>query len=166
DRNPAQALAYLARAIRAEPESDSAQSLLANLLLYRTWPRPVAELRLADVELAHLSDDGRLFAAIDGGRVRLWDTRTLQRVGAIQQSEVVESLDLSQDGGRALIFSPGVAQLWDTRTAKPLLGRIDLGDKSRALLSPDGRWLALDQGGKTLVLRHIGTNVEHRISFP
>ncbi len=166
DRNPAQALAYLARVIRAEPESVPAQSLLADLLLYRTWPRPVAELRLADVELAHLSDDGRLFAMVDGGRVRLWDTRTLQRAGDIRQPEAVESLDISQDGRRLLILSPGLAQLWDTRTGKSLLGRIDLGDKSHALLSPDGRWLALDQGGKTLALRHIGTNVEHRISFP
>ncbi|HKH45433.1 MAG TPA: hypothetical protein VKM72_12275, partial [Thermoanaerobaculia bacterium] len=166
DDVPAHALAYLARAIREEPESVPAQSLLAGLLLYRTWPRPIRELRLSDVELAHLSDDGRLFAAIDGGRVRLWDTRTLQRAGVINQSEAVESLDVSQDGRRILILSPGLAQLRDIRTGTSLLGSIELGEKSRARLSPDGRWLALDQGGKTLVLKHVGTNVEHKISFP
>lgn len=165
-RNSAHALAYVARALRAEPGSVPAQSLLTDLLLDKAWPRPFRELRLDDVELAHLSDDGGLYAAVGDGKIRLWDTRTLQRIGEIKQPEAVESLDVSLDGRRILILSPGMAQLWDTRTGKPLLGRIDLGEQSRALLSPDGRWLALAQGGTTLVLRQIGTQVAHTVSFP
>lgn len=166
ESNPAHALAHLARALRSEPESVPAQSLLTDLLLYSSWPRPVSELRLADAASVSLSEDGRLFAAVtESGRVRLWDTRTLQQVGEIKQSAAVESLDISRDGRRILVLSPGSAQLWDTRIGRSLR-RFELGERSRVLLSPDGRWLAWAPGDQTLTLTQVGTGLEHKISFP
>lgn len=166
DSHPARALAYLARAIRAEPENVGAQSLLTDLLLGKSWQRPRAELRVTNADSVQLSEDGRIFAAIlEGGRVRLWDTQTLQRVGEVQQSNAVGSLEISRDGRRLLIVSPGTAQLWDTRTGKPLWAS-NLGEKSQVLLSPDGFWLALAPGDLTLVLRRVDTGREHEIRFP
>jgi WD40 repeat protein len=163
---PAHALAYLARALRNEPESVVAQSLLTGLLFGKAWPRPIAELRLDGADSVHLSENGRFFAAVSGlGTVRVWDTRTLRQIGTVHKIDVAESLALSRDGRRMLIISPAWAQLWDVPTGQ-LLRSVKLGEKSQVLLSPDGRWLALAAGDRTLVLRQVGTNLEHRILLP
>jgi WD40 repeat protein len=166
DSAPAHALAFLARAIRAEPESVAAQSLLSDLLLYRSWPRPIAELRFTDVDSVHLNEDGRIFAAVtETGRIRLYDTRTLRMVGEVRQSDAVNFLGISGDGRRILIIAPVTAQLWDARTGRKL-GSFELGEKSHAQLSPDGQWLALARDDRTLILWQSDTGVKHRISFP
>jgi WD40 repeat protein len=151
ESNPKHALAYLARAIRLAPESVPAQSLLTDLLLYKSWSRPVNELRINDTASVDLSDDGRFFAAVgDDGTVRLWDTRTLQRVGKdVKQSQAVDSLDISRDGRRVLILSPGTAQLWDIQTGKPVLKPLELDEQTYALLSPDGQLRTTDLKGYT-----------------
>ncbi|HEX7186293.1 MAG TPA: WD40 repeat domain-containing protein [Thermoanaerobaculia bacterium] len=167
DSRPSHALAYLARALRADPDNIPAQSVLSDLLLGRAWPRPVAELRLADADSVHLSEDGRFFAAVsEDWTVRVWDTRTLQKTGTVRPEDAAESLELSRDGRRMLILSPALARLWDVRTGQPL-GRFPLREeRSHALLSPDGQWIALVYGGHTLVLRHIDTGKEREIRLP
>lgn len=152
DSNPAQALAYLARALREEPESIPAQSRLIDLLLYRHWPHPLTELRPEDAEWVELSDDGHLFVAVSegGGKIRIWDTQTLRQVGEVRQSLPIRGIDISQDGRLLLIVSPDTAGLWDTRTGKTLWQldpkdqeplRNEVGERGPRL-SPDGRWLA------------------------
>ncbi len=166
DSNPAQALAYLAQAIREEPESIPAQGLLTDLILYRSWPRPIAELRVGDAEWVQLSDDGHLFVAVSegGGRLRIWDTQTLQKVGEVKQALAIKSIEISRDGRRLLIVSPGVAYLWDTQTSTSLW-HVDL-EKGEVLprFSPDGRWLAWIRDRRTtLVLRDNNMHREREI---
>lgn len=167
DSNPGQALAYLARAIREEPESVPAQNMLADLLLYRSWPRPVRELRHGDAEWVELSDDGHLFVTVSksGEEIRIWDTQTLREVGEVRQSDAINSIEISRDGRRLLIVSPGTAQLWDTQTRKSLW-RTDLEQEAIPRLSPDGRWLAWIRDQKTLGIRDNNTRRQHAIITP
>ena len=162
--NPAQALAYLAQAIREEPASVPAQSLLTDLLLYRSWPRPAAELRREDAEWVQLSDDGHLFVAAskNGGKIRIWDTQTLRKVGEVQQGFAIKSIEISRDGRRLLVVSPDVAELWDVQSGRrPKY--LDLKDEAIPRLSPDGRWLAWIRDRQVLILRDNETNKEREI---
>ncbi|HYU30613.1 MAG TPA: WD40 repeat domain-containing protein [Thermoanaerobaculia bacterium] len=166
DSDPAQALAYLARSIREAPENIPTQSLLTDLLLYRRWPQPLAELRRDDAEWVQLSDDGHFFAAgTEGGqRLRIWDTQTLQKVGEIKQPNAIKTIAISRDGRRLLTVSPGTSQLWDIRTGTNLW-QIDPEEGEAAPeLSQDGRWLAWLRDRQTLVLRDNATRRERVIT--
>jgi len=162
DSDPAQALAYLARAIREEPESIPAQSLLTDLLLYRRWARPLAELRRDDAEWVQLSDDGHFFVATtEGGQMlRIWNTQTLRRVGKIHQLNAIQSIEISRDGRRLLIVYPGGSELWDVQSGESLW---QLEGEEVPKLAPDGRWLAWLRDPQTLVLRDNETHQERGI---
>jgi WD40 repeat protein len=113
-------LAYLARAIRHDPDALPPRALLLGLLTQHVLP--VAEMTLAEpIDWVAFNADGTRILTRSGGSVRLWDARTGQPVGQrLADAEPATVAAISADGERALTASPdGLARIWDTLTGEP-----------------------------------------------
>ena len=159
---PAHALAYLARVIRTEPENIAAQSLLTDLLLDRTWLRPVRVFRNPGEKAIYLSADGRRFiTSSPDGTLRVRDTQTFEPVGQpVHAKGSVEEVEL---GGERLLtaFEGDVIRLWDIRT-----GREARHIHGEVKLSPDGRWLLWSPDHERITLQEIDTGETFAIRTP
>jgi WD40 repeat protein len=140
-------LAYLAEALRTNPENGSARDLAATILLSKPWYLPVYAgwKHHSYVRAAHFSPDGELAVAIARHSVRLWNTRT----GAAASDEFIYPDDVS-----CAKFSPekmelataagALVQIRDTASGKPI--GIDLqheGEVQDLTYSPNGHQLAV-----------------------
>lgn len=145
DSRSSSALAYLADAVRIDPKNSTALSLLADLLLYRTWPLPVQEIRGDNDALffAELSPDGHLLLTGSvSGDVWLRDLRTGRRIGPLRnQRSMISAARFSRDGRRFVTISGDGAQIWDADTGQRTTG-IPEGFSFSAEFSPDGASLA------------------------
>ncbi|HEY2296069.1 MAG TPA: hypothetical protein VGM86_35670 [Thermoanaerobaculia bacterium] len=174
------ALAYLASAVRSDPQSIPARSLLLDLLLNKRWHLPVIVIpHDFPVDGAELSPDGKyvLTASNQGALgmlfklgepseapapehtpVSLWDAQTGQRLGQRfpipEEAAVVSSLSFSPDGRFIVGIEPfeNMALIWDVRTGQ-LVGEPlkHEGSVVAAEPSPDSR-LVLTASGATAQL--------------
>ncbi|MBI4904280.1 MAG: hypothetical protein HY820_11625 [Acidobacteria bacterium] len=103
---PAQALAYLARALRNAPESPKARAWAAALLSRNAPAMPVAEFdHGATIDVLVFSGDGsRLLSSNKAGKSKVWDTRTGRQTGPDLPGSA--AADLNRDGTLAALNDP------------------------------------------------------------
>ncbi len=114
------ALAYLARALRTDPDAPMARGLLIAHLARQVMP--LAELT-HDATLARASINAastHVLTVTTGGAVHLWDVRT-GTGQPLPTSEAATTAMFSPDGLRVLTAAEdGLVRLWDTETATPI----------------------------------------------
>jgi WD40 repeat protein len=153
-----QAMAYLSRALREDPASMAARSLIFDLLIRRTerspdkpferggndYPFTHQPIRLPErVISAAFSHDGRwLVTASFDGSAQVWDVETGSRIGSpMLHHTLVNSAAFSPDNSRVVTASQdGVGQVWDAASGlaigQPMRHE---GPVTYATFSPDGR---------------------------
>jgi WD40 repeat protein len=159
DSRPSSALAYLAHAARTDPKHSMALSWLADLLLYRTWPLPLGEIRVdAGITFAELSPDGRLLlTGAPNGQAVLWDLRTGRRINLSPvHPEALLFGRFSPDGRRVLTISGQTIRIWETGTGKRIAELREDIPVFLAAFSPDGASLAVASQGQ-VVFRAVGS---------
>jgi len=120
------ALAYLARAVRANPKNHAAMDRLYTALISQhSWFLPQTEpLRHGDaVNSASFSPDGtRIVTASDDKTARLWDAHTGKPIGQpMRHGDKVKTAFFSPDGNRVITASwDRTARLWDGHTGKQI----------------------------------------------
>ena len=137
-----QALAYLARGVRKDPDNLQVRSLLLARLLHRDWARLLTTLHHAgEVHAAALSPDGRaIAAAVDDGTVQIWQAPDGNPAGPpLRHAAPVTAVEWSPDGRRLATVAAG-AFLWDPTTGR-LIARVGSEAAHAAHFSPDGRLL-------------------------
>ncbi|SEN91656.1 WD-40 repeat-containing protein [Nitrosospira multiformis] len=119
------ALAYLAHAVRLNPEGTASRTLLVNLLQQRSWFLPVGEpMRHEDtVWIAQFSPHGTKVVSVSlDDKAQLWNAKTGKPVGEpMRHEDTVWIAQFSLDGTKVVTASKDkTARLWDAKTAKPL----------------------------------------------
>jgi WD40 repeat protein len=114
------ALAYLARAIRHDPDALPPRALLLGLLTRQALP--VAEMIPDEpIAWAAFNAEGTRVLAHAGDAVHVWDVRTGQSVGSLAAARPISAAAIAPDGARALTAgSNGVVRTWDTATGEPI----------------------------------------------
>ncbi len=167
DSSPAHALAYLARAVDREPEVFDYRTLLIYVLLGKSWPLPMDELRHPDEDWVVFSADARHVAIVlKDGTVLFHQTDGLQPLGKVQARELVDEVHISAGGRVAVtVSSAGRARLWDVPAGKEL-GHYELG---RLLCTTDADLVCteLSADGKLLLVRNAVEEGDQgdRVSF-
>ena len=123
--NNAQSLAYLAEALRMNPENREASGLTAVMLTQLGWHVPLTRSMQHDdaVRTAEFSPDGQKLVTLSSDNTaRLWDAATGKPVGEpMKHHGYVYSARFSPDGQHVLTASTdGTARLWDAASGKPL----------------------------------------------
>jgi WD40 repeat protein len=157
---PQEALACIADALRHDPESLSARSLLFDILLDRSWLLPVREARYSDSTEIAIAKDGHTAAVLTtAGQVRLLDLDTWRPLDPpLREESPIVSMELSADGRHLLTETGSAARLWDLRSRRAIGGPYpgqedsiscldaacglllhDLGETSRILDAATGR---------------------------
>ncbi len=158
----AQALAYLARALRSDPDNLAARGATFDLLLRRGWPLPLTMARYSrdgePVNDIRISEDRTRAVTRSSGTVLLWDARTGELLRALtQDDDKASSFQLSPAGERVLATlakkpdeSNNPVHLWNARTGEPI-GQPLAHEKpiSVASFSPDGERVATGSLDKT-----------------
>ena len=130
--NDAQALAYLAQALRLDPENDNAVALTGALLSQRSWAVPLFTLTPPrrtigrSIDFAHFNPDGRRVLTLHPGQqfalAMLWDGESGKPMGTlfVFKGGRISSSTLKKFDARVLTISSedGGAMLWDVATDK------------------------------------------------
>ncbi len=146
-----QALAYLARALRRNPESLEAQSLLTTQLLQRTWPFPIALLHNDEDRTVQFSENGRFFVMISRfGTARVYETWSLRAVGSeITLGARARILAIGGQGRLLAVatsetYRNDLVRILDARTGRPVKPSFRAEDLAlMADFSPDEQWLSI-----------------------
>jgi WD40 repeat protein len=168
ERHPAPALAYLARAVRLDPENLPARGWLTNLLVHSAWLLPAKELQKVDaVRGLRFSQDGRRVLVFDETAAWVWETATGRRIGPPIRFEHPRAASLSRDGRLLfLLDQEDNGRLWETKTGEPLGPAAPLGGVVSFQLSPDGLLLAVTRNDGTADLLETRTgSLLHRLAL-
>jgi tetratricopeptide (TPR) repeat protein len=148
---PAEALAWLAAALRARPDFPEARSAALDLLQNHTWHLPESTVSLGHpVTAVDFAPPSSLWLALGGksSTVVRWDLES-RRVEATLfplESAPVRSLTVDETGRFAVIERAGTALLCDAANLKPIrdLGPLPEKNAPHAVIafSPDGLLLA------------------------
>jgi len=145
----APAFAYLARAVRLNPESVGSRSLLLDLLLHRDWALARATLRhRSDVQAARFTPDGRLLVTASAdGTAGVWEAATGRLLRSLAHGgREVTACEVSPDG-RLVVVASGSGWGWTVSSWELATGRrlATVPFARRPILSrhfdPTGRWL-------------------------
>jgi WD40 repeat protein len=139
----ADALPYLASALRLDPDHLPAQAYTVSLLSRRNWPLPIRVTRGdAEFESVRLSPDGRLILSTSrNGQAQIWDAETGEARGpAMMHQGVITAAGFSRDGMRLVTASEDrTASVWDVATGRRIAGPLKHAEAvSWAGLTPDG----------------------------
>lgn len=173
-----EALAYLAAALRLDPESAAARGRVFALLLDSVNPIPSGPLRHGSPVLsASFSPDGTRLVTASENLLQVWDAATGQPQGEpLQHHRQVDQVSFSQDGRRLVTASGKVVQVWDAdgqqirRASKDEAAQIweaetgkTLGESLRhrgslsfAAVSPDGTRAVTASKDGTVRIRYLG----------
>ena len=139
--------AYVAAAVRVDPDNVSARSLALDALLHVNWPLPEIAARHGGTQWAQFDPTvTRLATTSDGATVDVWRVDDGQRIG--QPLHHDQTVVLSQFGpeGRTLltVARDGAARLWD----------VDTGQERRRLDSPPAavQWAAFASTGDLIAV--------------
>jgi WD40 repeat protein len=154
ENNASNALAYLARSVRADSGNSASADLISSLLLQRNWPLPMGEpIPLNSTILAaDFSLDGSKAVTISyDNTVRVWDAHTGSALTPpIVQEAVPFSAVLSPDGAAVVIaYYDFTARVWDAQSGQARSAPMphDSGLES-AVFSHDGRKIVTTAGDK------------------
>lgn len=151
DTQSNKALAYLARALRTDPENFAARTWLTDLLLRRTWPVPVLGVRDEEGFVsAEMSPDGQsLLTATRTGRVQIWDAKTGRLIGSpLSGLKGLSMARFSPDGVRIVTVELSTASIWEAKTGKFVAGFPTNGSISSIDFSSDGLTIATSEFDK------------------
>ena len=136
-------LAYLADALRQNPQNQKAMVLAVSLL--RGLHLPMAAMRPASaVTSARFSPDGKwVVTASEDNPKRVWNAQTGQPTGQpMKHDSEVDSASFSPDGKWVVKTSGFAARVWDTQTGQPVSPPIQHDSEvTDASFSPDGKWV-------------------------
>ena len=133
-------LAYLADALRKDPQNEKAMVLAVSLI--RSRPLPIAVMRhTSTVNSINFSPNGKWILTLSNGEARIWDTKTGQPVGqTMVHDDKVKSTSISPDGKWILTLSNAVARIWDAQTGQPVGQPMPHDDKIKSTsISPDSK---------------------------
>ena len=153
----ADALPYLAHAMRLNPSQLAIQAYTWSLLSLRNWPLLISATRgNAEFEAVRLSPDGKLVATGSrDGKAQIWDAETGGARGpAMVHRGVVASVGFSRDGKRLITASEDKSvMIWSVETGRAIAGPLRHRDAvSWAGLTPDGtRALAVSADGAATI---------------
>jgi WD40 repeat protein len=142
-----EAMAYLARSLRANPTNAAAITRLTTLLTYDTWMIPQLVLQHpSEVMGAGFSPDGKRISTGSGDcSARWWDAQTGQALAApmfTNLAQVTESLDGKRIGTASY---DGTVRVWDAHTGKPVAVLLkETNTVCGIQFSPDGSRLVTD----------------------
>ena len=153
ENNRGDALPYLVRSLKENPENRAALTRLQSLLSYNSWTLPTQVF--AHVASAQFSLDGQqVITASEEGSVLVWSALTGQPVTApLPHGAVVKSAQLSPDGKRILTAAQDQAlRVWDAATGQLTLGPLETSAEIVwAQFSPDGRRIGAAFGSTVCV---------------
>jgi WD40 repeat protein len=164
-RGEPRALAYLARAVRDDPTSAAARTLLLSLLSRQIMQLAQLDhggpLRQAAIDAAGT----RVLTRGEDGVVRLWNARTGQPIqGELGPARRFAAAALSADGSRIVtVTGEGRTQLWDAATGTPRGDPLPLeGAVSIAAFDSTGKRL-VTVADRMIALRDVETGAQRLI---
>jgi WD40 repeat protein/tetratricopeptide (TPR) repeat protein len=119
--NVNQALAWLARSLRIDPENAVARSRLVSLLSQRNWALPAAApmSHAKAVTAAQFSPDGkRVATASEDGTICVWDSSSGKPITEPIAHRRAVMVDFSPDGTRLLSAGQPDARFWNPATGE------------------------------------------------
>jgi WD40 repeat protein/class 3 adenylate cyclase len=168
ENEDSEALAYLARALQANPANQNAM-VLSIAILYR-HPVPLIELRQnGSAVSASFSPDGKsVIAASDDGSVQMWDLTSGKRVGgSVRPRGNVKSASFSPDGKLVItVCDNGVVQIWDVADGMRPVREMRPGlTINSASFSPDGTQVVTACDDRTARIWDAATGKQERKSM-
>jgi WD40 repeat protein/predicted Ser/Thr protein kinase len=169
----ADALAYLARALKKNPANEAAAHRIVSALSQRSFALPVTPTMRheAAVNAVEFSPDGnRLATASADNTARIWDATTGHPItGPLRHSNEVTCVRFSPDGKRLITASADkTARVWDALTGEPLTHPLAHEDQVVvAEFSPDGLKIVTGSLDKTARIwsatdgRRLGEPIPH-----
>jgi serine/threonine protein kinase/WD40 repeat protein len=148
-REPAMGLAYLARALRQNPENYRAAYRLLSFLSYRNVARLVSQRRFEGrvLDTSYRSLGPLILTAIGDGDVWLWDYRKEQPLaGPLHHTEMVQSAKFAPAGHHFLVsLADNKIEIWSTtNTLAPLCYLKSESNSYSPIFSPDEGKLLLN----------------------